>query len=89
MAIGAQGRTVAGHLTGEVLCMVFAGTFVGLALGIASARYIRALLYQVTPTDLSMLALPALVILTATFLAGLPVVTRAIRIDPARSLRDE
>ncbi len=89
MAIGAQAPEVARHVTGEALSMVFIGALAGLALGMASVRYIQALLYQVKPTDPSMLALPALIILASTALAALPAVTRAVRIDPATSLRDE
>jgi putative ABC transport system permease protein len=69
--------------------MVLIGAFAGLALGMVSVRYIQALLYQVKPTDPSMLAVPALIILAAVFLATLPALTRAIRIDPATILRDE
>jgi putative ABC transport system permease protein len=55
----------------------------------AAARYIQALLYQVKPTDPRMLALPALTILAAALLAALPPVIRAVRIDPAETLRVE
>jgi putative ABC transport system permease protein len=89
MAIGAQAREVARHVTGEALSMVLIGAFAGLGLGMASVRYIEALLYQVKPTDPGMLALPGLTILVAAFLAALPAVTRAVRIDPATTLRDE
>jgi putative ABC transport system permease protein len=69
--------------------MVLAGACIGLALGVASARYIAAMLYQVKATDVSMLALPSLVILAAAVLAALPAVIRAVRIDPATTLRAE
>ena len=65
------------------------GALAGLALGIASARYIESLLYQVKVTDLSMLALPSLTILAAALLAALPAVIRAVRIDPVAMLRAE
>jgi ABC-type lipoprotein release transport system permease subunit len=55
----------------------------------ASARYIESLLYEVKPTDPAMLTLPALTILVAALLAALPPVIRAVRIDPAKSLRVE
>jgi hypothetical protein len=53
----------------------------------ASVRYIETLLYQVKPTDLAMLALPAFAILAAAFLAALPAVIHAVRIDPVTMLR--
>ena len=89
MALGAQAGEVARRVTSDVFSMVLAGALVGLALGIASVRYIESLLYQVKPTDARMLALPALTILAAALLAALPPVIRAVRIDPAMMLRAE
>jgi Mg/Co/Ni transporter MgtE len=66
---------------------VLVGAAAGLALGMASVRYIAALLYQVKPTDVAMLALPSFTILAAAFAAALPAVIRAVRIDPASMLR--
>ena len=45
--------------------------------------------YQVKPTDLTMVALPWLTILTAALLAALPAVIHAVRIDPVTMLRAE
>ncbi|SPF50962.1 exported hypothetical protein [Candidatus Sulfopaludibacter sp. SbA4] len=69
--------------------MVAVGALTGLALGMASVRSIQALLYQVKPGDAAMLALPSVTILSAAFLAALPAVIRAVRIDPAAMLRSE
>src|SRR5580658_9196067 len=89
MAIGAQAADIARRVTAEILLMVIAGALAGLALGFASERYIDALLYQVSPRDPAMLAVPALTIVMAALLAALPPVIRAVRIDPATTLRDE
>jgi predicted permease len=89
MALGAQAGDVAQRVTVDVFSMVLAGALAGLALGFAAARYIQTLLYQVKPTDPRMLAIPALTILAAAFLAALPPVIHAMRIDPARTLRAE
>ena len=89
MALGAQAAHLARSVTVDVLAMVFLGAASGLVLGIASARYIASLLYQVKTTDVSMLALPFLVILAAAMLAALPAVIRAVHIDPATTLRAE
>jgi ABC-type antimicrobial peptide transport system permease subunit len=69
--------------------MVGVGAVAGLALGMASARYVESLLYGVKASDTGMLALPAITILTATLLASLPAVIRAVRIDPMTMLRAE
>ncbi|HTQ57309.1 MAG TPA: ABC transporter permease [Bryobacteraceae bacterium] len=89
IAIGARPGHVARRVTSEIFAMVFIGALVGAALGIASARYIKVLLYAVQPTDVSMIALPATAISVAVLLAALPAVVRAIHIDPAFMLREE
>jgi hypothetical protein len=55
----------------------------------ASVRYIETLLYQVKPTDPTMLAVPSSAILAAAVLAALPAVVHAVRPDPASMLRAE
>jgi predicted permease len=89
MAIGAPAADIARRVTADVLSMVLVGALAGLALGMASVRYLESLLYQVKPTDLAMLAVPSLAILAAALLAALPPVVRAVRIDPAKILRTE
>jgi putative ABC transport system permease protein len=87
MALGAHGGDIARRVTVEVFGMVLVGALAGLALGMASVRYIETLFYQVKATDLAMLALPSLTLLAAAMLAALPAVMRAVRIDPAAMLR--
>jgi predicted permease len=89
MALGAQAGDVARRVTVEVFSMVLAGALAGLALGLASVRYVEALLYQVKPSDPAMLALPSLAILAAALLAALPPVIRAVQTDPLTVLRSE
>ena len=89
LAIGAQPGGIARLVTVDVFSMVLAGALAGLALGMASVRYIESLLYQVRPTDLTMLGLPSAIILTTALLAALPAVIRAVRIDPVTMLRAE
>ena len=89
VAVGAQPGDIAQRVTSEIFAMVLAGAVTGLALGLASARYLEDLLYQVTATDFGILALPSMTILAAALLAALPAVIRAIRIDPVTMLRAE
>jgi len=60
-----------------------------VAVGMASARYLESLLYQVKATDFDVLAIPSLTILAAALVAALPAVIRAVRIDPVTMLRAE
>ena len=87
MAIGARAGSIVQLVTVEIFMMALAGALAGGALGMASVRYIETLLYQVRPTDLGVLALPPLTLLTAGLLAALPAVIRAVRIDPVNVLR--
>jgi predicted permease len=89
MAIGAQASDIARRVTAGVFAMVLAGAAGGVALGIALARSIETLLYQVKPGDPGMLALPVAAVLGAALAAAVPAVVRAIRIDPVESLRSE
>jgi ABC-type antimicrobial peptide transport system permease subunit len=89
MAVGAPAGGIARLVTTDVFLMVLAGAVAGLLLGMASVRYIAALLYQVKPTGMAMLALPAVAILVVALLAALPAVFHAVRTDPAAMLRAE
>jgi putative ABC transport system permease protein len=89
LAIGAQATDIARRVTAEVFSMVLLGAIGGLGLGMASARYLEGLLYQVKATDFGVLAVPSMTILAAALLAALPAVIRAVRIDPVTMLRAE
>jgi predicted permease len=89
MAIGALPGDVARQVTADVFCMVLAGGIGGCLLGLASLRYVESLLYRVEGTNLPMLLLPALAIGTATLLAALPPVLRAVHTNPVALLRAE
>jgi len=89
IALGAQARDIARRVTFDIVAWILAGSLVGLALGIASARYVESLLYQVKATDLNALGAPALALIATAILAVLPPVMRAVRIDPVRVLRSE
>jgi putative ABC transport system permease protein len=89
LAIGAPARAIVRLVTIEVSAMVVVGALAGLALGMASVRYIETLFYQVKATDVGMLAIPALAVFFAAMAAALPAVMRAIRIDPVDTLRSE
>ena len=87
MAVGAETGAVVRFVTGGVFSMVVAGAAAGLACGMALARQMETLFYEVKPTDLSMLAFPSLALLLVALLAAVPPVIRAVRIDPVAMLR--
>jgi predicted permease len=87
IAIGARASNVVGRVVRDVALMVLLGGAVGLAVGIAAERYVRVLLFNVKPTDPSMLLIPAVAICCTAVLAAIPAALRALRTDPARLLR--
>jgi predicted permease len=87
MAIGAQAGDIARRVTADIFSWVLVGALAGVALGMASVRYIEALLFGVKPAGLGMLALPATTILATALVAALPAVVHAVRIDPVSMLR--
>lgn len=89
MALGARAAHVARRLTADVFVMFAVGAACGLAAGIASERYLHTLLYEVKATDPWVLAAPVVAMLGAALAAAVPPVLRAIRIDPAVTLRAE
>jgi ABC-type antimicrobial peptide transport system permease subunit len=89
MALGADGRRVAG----EVLRYGLTLTALGLALGVAGSlvlrRFTESLLYRVDPTDpLPLLGACVLLLLVAAGAALVPA-RHATRVDPVESIRME
>ena len=87
MAIGAQPRELAVHVTARFFWMVLLGAGAGFAVSLSSVRYIEPLLYQVQPTALPVLLIPVLAMMAAALIAALPAVIHAVKIDAATLLR--
>jgi putative ABC transport system permease protein len=86
MVVGAPAPSVVRVVTARIFTMVALGAAAGLGLGLASARFIQSLFYQVKATDLAILAFPSLALFAVALLAALPAVVRAVRIDPVAML---
>jgi ABC-type lipoprotein release transport system permease subunit len=56
---------------------------------VACGRVIENLLFEVKPTDTGAVAAPLLALLGAALLASLHPAIRAVKIDPAQTLRSE
>jgi putative ABC transport system permease protein len=89
LAIGAQAPSIARLVTLPLFAMIFVGAVAGVAAGLFSVQYLSELFYQVHPTDAAILAFPTLAMLAAATLAASPAVFRALRTDPASTLRSE
>jgi putative ABC transport system permease protein len=89
LAIGASRGDIARNVTLKITAVVALGGIAGILLGLACARYIESLLYQIRITGPLQLAVPAVGIFLVGLAAALRPVLRAIRIDPAGMLRIE
>ena len=59
----------------------------GLAGGLYLSRFVKSVLFEVTPLDFWSLALPLATLLLAAVLAAMLPAYRASRVDPAIALR--
>jgi ABC-type antimicrobial peptide transport system permease subunit len=89
MALGAaRGRVLAGALF-ETAVVAVIGLATGGLLAAAGARYVRSLLFEVTPFDPLTLAWAIVVMFVAALAAGYLPARRASRLDPLAALREE
>ena len=89
MALGARPAHVLALITRRVFAIVFAGMLVGVGGGLLFGRTVRTLLFDVEPTDPAALLTPIIALAAAAALAAIPPVMRAVRIDPAQTVKSE
>ncbi|HTX33884.1 MAG TPA: ADOP family duplicated permease [Bryobacteraceae bacterium] len=89
MALGARSAQVVHRVTADGAVMVSLGAALGVAAGLASGRFLETLLFEVKPTDPTAVLAPLLALMATALLAAVPPAIRAVRIDPARTLRNE
>jgi ABC-type antimicrobial peptide transport system permease subunit len=89
LALGARAGHVVRRITSDAVLIVCLGSIAGVAAGLSAARLIEALLYEVKPTGVEMVAAPILTLAFVALAAALPPAIRAVRIDPVQSLRSE
>lgn len=89
LALGARPIDVLAMVVGQGMILVLAGLGLGLIGALALTPPLRALLFQVTPTDpLTFAGVFLLLALTALIACYIPA-RRAARIDPLIALRHE
>jgi predicted permease len=87
LALGATRTTVLSLVLRQSLVIVAGGVAAGLALALASTRYIGSFLYGLTPTDTATLAGATIVLLVTASVAAYVPARRAARVDPVVALR--
>jgi putative ABC transport system permease protein len=89
MALGARPGHVVGLITRRLLGMVGLGALAGISGGLVFGGAVGALLFQIEPTSPMALVVPVLVLGVAATMAALPPALRAVRIDPAQTIKSE
>jgi predicted permease len=89
MALGARAAQVVTRLTRDTIVMVATGAAIGLVAGLSFGRVIERLLFEVKAMDAVALLTPLTMLSIAVALAAIPPALRAVRIDPAETLRSE
>jgi predicted permease len=87
ISVGAQRRDVLWLFLRESVALIAAGIVLGLPLAIVLARFVRKMLYQVSPDDPAGIALTIGVMAAGGLLAAWLPGRAATRIDPVRALR--
>jgi putative ABC transport system permease protein len=87
MALGARQRTIFRDVLAAGGSLVAIGSVLGLAGGIALTRWIRGLLFQVSPADPLTLAAATLGLVVVALVAALIPARRATRVNPVIALR--
>jgi putative ABC transport system permease protein len=89
LALGAARGEVVAMVIRQGMTVALIGTLVGLAIGVAVARVMRGLLYEVSPSDPYIFTAAAAVLLLAGFAASLGPALRAATVQPLIALRHE
>jgi predicted permease len=89
VALGAEARQILSTALGRMLIVFGIGSAVGIALGVAASRLLSAVVYQASAQDPFVLAAVAVTMGLTGLVSVAGPVRRALRIDPARLLREE
>ncbi|HKP28175.1 MAG TPA: FtsX-like permease family protein, partial [Gemmatimonadales bacterium] len=87
MALGASRRQVTGQVLGEGIRTASVGAAVGVAIALATTRFLRAMIVGVSPTDPVTLVTVAVALLLVALAASYVPARRASSIDPVRAIR--
>ncbi|HEY0784293.1 MAG TPA: ABC transporter permease [Acidobacteriaceae bacterium] len=88
VALGAQARQVLFAALGRMLILLATGSAAGLLLGLATTRLLASVVFQASAQDpLVLFPVACTMLLSATLAVATPV-RRALRVDPARLLRE-
>lgn len=89
MALGARPGQVLSSVLRRIVLLCAAGISVGTVVALAAGRLLSAVLYGISPRDPGTYAIALAVMTTVALVACWNPAARAIRVDPARTLREQ
>ena len=89
VALGARASQILSAALGRLLILLGTGSVVGVVLGVAAGRLLAAIVYHASAQDPLVLAAVAFTMLLTGSLSVAGPVRRALRIDPAKLLREQ
>jgi predicted permease len=89
VALGAEAKQILSAALGRMLILLGSGSAAGIVLGAAASRLLSAIVYHASAQDPFVLAAVALTMLLTGSLSVAGPVRRALRIDPAKLLREQ
>lgn len=89
MALGAQRAQVLSSVLRRTLVLCAIGLCLGTAIALTAGRFLSSILYGISPRDPATYATASLLMFAVALLACWNPASRAIRIDPARTLREQ
>lgn len=89
LALGATAQQTMRDVVRPGLVLAGAGIVAGFILSRFAVRYLESLLFGVRPTDAMTFVLTALILLLVTIVASAAPALRILRLDPAKTLRNE
>jgi predicted permease len=89
LALGAPRVSIERMILRQAIVLVVLGGTAGLAVFLAAGRYLRSLLFDLSPSDPATIALSVVALMGVAAVAGLLPARRAARLDPAVTLRCE
>jgi hypothetical protein len=89
LALGATPRKVVAMVLGDAGKLIAAGLALGIGVALAVTRYLKSLLYEVSPFDRATFAAVALFLAAVALAASFVRALRATSVDPSRALHPE
>jgi ABC-type antimicrobial peptide transport system permease subunit len=87
VALGAQARNVISLIVREGLSVVLPGVLLGAVVALVAGRWVQPLLFDVSPTDPSVLVTVVATLIAVSVAASWIPAMRAARVDPNEALR--